>query len=412
VKKESMRRFLTAMAVMLFVLISTSIAQSEEWQPVTGEENLRNFMSGTTLEWEEPGAGKNKGEYRADGTGTLHTFGAPIPRTWEVKGDDQISVKVGKVIQSWRLERNTADPTLYRSIDVATGRITEIRMSKDGATATVKGGPKAAGNKGGPAAASASEIAAQLANPSSPLAALNFNLQFRSFKGDLPGANDESSTSLLFQPQFPFALKSGNQVIFRPAISVLADQPVFDVNTETFDSEAGLSDISFDLLLSRNLDTGYLIGAGIFSTIPTATTSDLSSGLVSLGPEFVLAKLTPDYVLGALWSHEWDVSGWKDGSVNRTTISAFANLLLAGGSTLGSNPIISYNWDTEEWTVPLTLSYSKTLIIGQTPWKIGLDLNYYVEQPDAFGPEWMLSLNITPVVSNFLASWLGMDGEK
>lgn len=409
-KQENMMRLLSTMTVIALVVISTAIAQSAEWQPVTGE-NLRNFMSGTTLEWEEPGTGKNRGEYRADGTGTLYTFGAPIPRTWEVKGDDQISVKVGKITQSWRLERNVSDPTLYRSIDVTSGTKTEIRMSNDDATGTIQANPETAGDNGGAAAASASEIAAQLANPSSPLAALNFNLQFRSFKGDLPGADDESSTSLLFQPQFPFVLENGDQLIFRPAISILADHPFFDGNTETFDSDAGLSDISFDLLVSRTLDTGYLIGAGIYSTIPTATSSELTSGLVSLGPEFVLAKLTPDYVVGALVSQEWDVGGWGEGQINRSTMSVFANLLRSGGSTLGSNPIIAYNWDTEEWTVPLTLSYSKTLIIGQTPWKVGFDLNYYVVQPDDFGPEWMLSLNLTPVVSNFLASWLGM-GEK
>jgi hypothetical protein len=43
---------------MALFLSTTVIAQSAEWEPVTGEENLRNFMSGTTLEWEEPGAGK------------------------------------------------------------------------------------------------------------------------------------------------------------------------------------------------------------------------------------------------------------------------------------------------------------------------------------------------------------------
>jgi hypothetical protein len=406
--KLNIKQLLQIMVVISLVIVSSVTAQSGQWQPVTGEENLRNFMSGTTLEWEEPGSGENRGEYQADGTGTLFTFGAPIPRTWEVIGDDQVSVKVGKVIQSWRLEKSTTDPTLYRSIDVASGTVTEIRLSEDGASATIQGSPETAGNDGSAAAPSAAEIAAQLANPSSPLAALNFNLQFRSFKGDLPGADDESSTSLLFQPQFPFVLESGNQVIFRPAISILADQPFFDVNTETFDSEAGLSDISFDLLVSRTSDTGYLTGAGIYSTIPSGTSSELTSGLWTLGPEFVFAKLTPDYVVGGLMSHEWDFAGWSDGSVNRTTISVFGNLLLPGGKTLGSNPIIAYNWDTEEWTVPLTLSYSKTIIKGQTPLKIGFDLNYYVEKPDAFGPDWMLSLNVTPVVSNFLADWLGI----
>jgi len=30
-------------------------------------------------------------------------------------------------------------------------------------------------------------------------------------------------------------------------------------------------------------------------------------------------------------------------------------------------------------------------------------LNYYMKQPDAFGSEWMVSFNITPVVPNIFA---------
>jgi len=52
---RNIRQSVSIMAVMLLVLTSTAIAQSEEWEPVTGEENLSNFMSGTTLECEEPG---------------------------------------------------------------------------------------------------------------------------------------------------------------------------------------------------------------------------------------------------------------------------------------------------------------------------------------------------------------------
>lgn len=48
--KENLRRLLTIMTVMFLVLISTAIAQSAEWQPVTGEETLRNFMSDTKME--------------------------------------------------------------------------------------------------------------------------------------------------------------------------------------------------------------------------------------------------------------------------------------------------------------------------------------------------------------------------
>jgi hypothetical protein len=34
-----------------------------------------------------------------------------------------------------------------------------------------------------------------------------------------------------------------------------------------------------------------------------------------------------------------------------------------------------------------------------------MEINYYIEQPDAFGPDWMIGINITPVVENILVSW-------
>jgi len=38
-------------------------------------------------------------------------------------------------------------------------------------------------------------------------------------------------------------------------------------------------------------------------------------------------------------------------------------------------------------------------------WKINMEINYFVEQPDAFGPEWFIGFNVTPVVENALANW-------
>ena len=43
--------------------------------------------------------------------------------------------------------------------------------------------------------------------------------------------------------------------------------------------------------------------------------------------------------------------------------------------------------------------------MGGRPWKLSTEVNYYFQQPDAFGPEWMISINITPVVENKMANW-------
>jgi hypothetical protein len=45
-------------------------------------------------------------------------------------------------------------------------------------------------------------------------------------------------------------------------------------------------------------------------------------------------------------------------------------------------------------------------MIGKMPLKLALDMNYYVEQPDPFGPEWMVGLEITPVVPNIFESMI------
>jgi len=89
-----------------------------------------------------------------------------------------------------------------------------------------------------------------------------------------------------------------------------------------------------------------------------------------------------------------------------TQIQLLFRVLPGSGWSVGSVPIMNYNWESEDWTIPLNLVVSKTTHFGNTPLKIELEFNYYVEQPDAFGPEWMIGLNITPVVPNFIERWI------
>lgn len=98
---------------------------------------------------------------------------------------------------------------------------------------------------------SAEEIAAELANPNTPMASLNLKLQFRSFDGTLPGASSQSSTTLLFQPSFPFTLDNGDVVFFRPAIPIQLDFAFPDSSPSGFGSESGIGDIAFDLAYGR-----------------------------------------------------------------------------------------------------------------------------------------------------------------
>jgi hypothetical protein len=71
----------------------------------------------------------------------------------------------------------------------------------------------------------------------------------------------------------------------------------------------------------------------------------------------------------------------------------------------GTLPSMTFDHEEDGWTVPLNLTVSKTMMLGGRRWKLGGEINYYVEQPDAFGPEWMASYSIAPVVKNVLEDW-------
>jgi len=260
---------------------------------------------------------------------------------------------------------------------------------------------------------SADEIARELANPNNSLASLTFKNQYRWYTGDLPGADDQDNYTLLFQPVFPFPMEptaSGGKpnLFVRPAFPLLVEQPVPEVKNGQldFDGVTALGDIGFDLAYGVTEKSGLLWAGGMVGTLPTATDSDVAGKQLRLGPEVLFAKFEKWGVYGIFPSHQWDVTGWGDGYYSTSQLQLFLRFLPGGGWNVGTSPIMNYDWKTEDWTIPLNLGAAKTVMFGTTPVKLELEVNYYVEQPDAFGPEWMVSLNITPVVTNVINKWI------
>ncbi len=396
--------FLAIVSLPLF-LSSTVYAQDSEWTAVTGADALRTFMSGLKAERELPNGEMSRGEYKADGTGTLSAWGAEIPRKWNIKGDDQVCMTGKSNTECYTFEKSSSEENLYRVRDINTGVKTEFKAIRDYAIA--KASPQDVSASGGAATPSAAEIAAELSNPNTSVATLTFKNQFRWFEGDLANASDQSSYALLFQPGLPFVLDSGAKVLWRPAIPLLIDNPVLNTSTGEFEGETGLGDIAFDLAYAPKTEPSLMIAYGFITSLPTAT-NDLGTDKLTLGPEFLIGKLNPKYVLGLFPNHQWDVAGSGDVDINLTTIQAFYTYLAGGGWTVGSAPIMTYDWNAEQWTVPVQLNVGKTVVAKGRPWKLSAELNYYVEKADAFGPEWMLSFNIAPVVNNGMASWFGL----
>lgn len=263
---------------------------------------------------------------------------------------------------------------------------------------------------------SADEIAKELSNPATAMASMELNIQYKTYDGDLPDADDQDNWSLLFQPVLPFPVgDTGNNIIFRPAIPVTFDQPIFKANEGSFDeADTAVGDITFDLayagteITDKKTKSGYIWGFGVAGTLPTATDSDQAGKQWRLGPEYLGGIIRDWGLVGAVISNRWNVGGWDDTSYSMMTMQYFYAITLGEGLQVYSNPVVTYDWhaDSDEaLTLPLGIGLSKTTAIDGRPWKFAVQLHYFAEQPDAFGPDWMLKFTITPVVKNKLADW-------
>ncbi len=391
-------RFLT---VMLAAHLFSGTAIAQDWQPVIGAKEIAALFSETTHTATLPGDNQAVAKYNADGTGSLRAWGDVFERRWSVEDDDRVCLEIGTETRCFTIESDASSPGTYRATLVATGEMVVFTVEEREVTIAA-GAP--AGDAGSASQPSAEEIAQKLANPNTPMASMTFRLQYRTFDGNLPEASSQSGTTLAWQPGFPFSLANGDVVFFRPNVPIQLSTPVPDPNGG-FKSESGLGDIAFDIAYGRTTKTGMLYAGGVVVSLPTATENGLGTDRYSIGPEFMLGKLTKKYVIGMFPSRLWDVGGSGDADVNVTNLQLFGTYLPGGGWNVGTTPILSYDHNSDQWTIPLNFTFGKTVIWNGRPWKLSAELNYYVEAADSFGPEWFIGFNVAPVVENVFARW-------
>ena len=389
--------------ILLIVICCVFVTplQAADWKPVNDPERLRSLFSDTVLRTELDDGVMAEATYNADGTGELRAWGESFSRTWEVRGNDEVCIVTERGVVCFTIEESQQAPDTFRATNLVSGEIIVMTVTRTDNQIEVDSESPASG---GAAKPSADEIAASLANPNTPLASLNFKFQYRQFEGDLAGADDETGTGVIFQPTLPFPLENGDKVIFRPAFPYQFDQPIFNADDGDFSSESGFGDIGYDLAYAPSLEGGRLFAYGVVGSIPTAA-DDLGSDRWTLGPELLIGQATKTWVLGGLLTHQWDIAGSGDADISLSSVNVFYVYLPGGGWNVGTAPIMTYDHENDEATVPVNINAGKTVIWGGRPWKLSAEYNYFVDAPDAFAQEWFVGFNIAPVVENGLADW-------
>ncbi|WP_076414617.1 transporter [Shewanella sp. UCD-KL12] len=252
------------------------------------------------------------------------------------------------------------------------------------------------------------ELARELANPNTPLTSLKFKTQYRTYTGDLDSASEQSGTRVIFQPTLPFPMASDNTLYVRPALPLLISSPTLNSNDlgSPFSSETGFGDITIDLQYGDTEASGFLWSYGATTTMPTATEDKLGADKWTLGPGFQLGKVSKSYVAGGFFNHQWSVAGSGEQDISLSTLQLFGVYLPGGGWSVATSPIMTYDHEEGGATIPVNFAVGKTVKLNGRPWKFAVEVNYYVEQADPFGPDWMIGVNVAPVVKNMLAEWL------
>ncbi len=258
---------------------------------------------------------------------------------------------------------------------------------------------------------SADETAKKLANPAGSLANLANNIAYRTYKGDLPGAEEQTVMAYTFQPVLPFPVgDKGRNITFRPAFNVTFDQPVYDANAGAFEGiGTQLNDLTFDLVYAGNNMTdkdkgkGYLWGMGMAGTLPIAT-HDLSGGNQwRFGPELFGGLLRSWGTAGVLVNNQFNVGGSSDVPYSTTSAQYFYGITLGDGWQILSAPVLVYDWKAESGeslSLPIGTGIARTVKLGNIPWRFHLEFFYFAEQPNSFGPDWVINFDFRPVIKN------------
>ncbi len=245
-----------------------------------------------------------------------------------------------------------------------------------------QGSDAPAGNSDGAA------LAKQLSNPISSL--ISVPLQYNYNNGYGGGG---SQSTLNIQPVIPISISPSWNLISRTIIP-LVDQ---DNLAPGSGSQTGFGNITQSFFFSPKDPTagGLIWGVGPVFQLPTAT-DNVSPDQWAAGITGVALKQTGPWTVGGLANHVWSISGEdRFGKLSATFLQPFVSYTTPKATSFTLNTESTYNWETEEWSVPINFVVSQVVKLGAQPVQFGLGARYWAEAPTG-GPEgWGLRAQMT-----------------
>ena len=247
----------------------------------------------------------------------------------------------------------------------------------------------------------AAEMARKLQNPLANIKALMTD----NVIGFDTGTDGGTSYGFQLQPLYAIDMPDkGVTILPRGVIPVLGlepgtDAPVIGSPSSNTSSKWGLGDSMLQLFFAPHVKTKWKWGLGPMLSFPTHTDKAFKGADWGAGAAGVLVgNITPDLSFAGIIGNMWGDSG----NFNTLTLQPmlYYNIPSMPGTSIAYNALISADWESSSdnrWTVPIGLTFGKTLDMGTgNDLDLGIGPYYNVARPEG-AARWQL---------RFAVSWL------
>ncbi len=204
------------------------------------------------------------------------------------------------------------------------------------------------------------------------------------------GPHHKVGDSVNIEPLLPFSLNADWDLFARPSLDV--------TYLPSPHEQSGLGDLQTSFVLSPAKATTWVWGVGPIFQFPTASSSELGTGLWSAGPTAALVYSEGPWSNYVLAYQLMSFAGNRErGSVNQTYIEPEISYSFESGWSVDCDPAITYDWTAETanaWTIPMGADVGKAFRMGSQDLSLQVGAYDLLKRPDG-APQWIVRVSVT-----------------